>query len=61
MVEAAPAIHNQAAAPARAGGDQVNLIEGLKPTVLTLDFNPLEFQAWQNKFKIYYRLSLIHI
>ena len=48
MVEAlgaAPATHNPAAAPARAGGDQVKLNEGLKPTVLTLDFNPLEFQA----------------
>ena len=55
MVEAlgaAPATHDQAAAPAR---DQVKLKEGLKPTVLTLDFNPLEFQAWQNKFRIYYR------
>ena len=27
-------------APARAGVDQVKLKEGLKPTVLTLDFNP---------------------
>ena len=49
MVEAlgaALATHDQAAAPARAGGDQVKLKEGLKPTVLTLDSNPLEFQAW---------------
>ena len=60
MVEAlgaAPATHDPAAAPARAEGDQVKLKEGLKPTVLTLDFNPTEFQAWQNKFKIYYRTS----
>ena len=28
------------AAPARAGWDQVKLKEGLKPTILTLDFNP---------------------
>ena len=54
---ASPATHDQAAAPARAGGDQVKLKEGLKQSVLTLDFNPLEFQAWQNKFKIYYRTS----
>ena len=52
---AAPATQDQAAAPARVGGDEVKLKEGLKHTVLTLDFNPLEFQAWQNKFKIYYR------
>ena len=60
MVEAlgaAPATHDPAAAPARAGGDQMKLKEGLKPTVLTLDIYPLEFQAWQNKFKIYYRTS----
>ena len=25
--------------------------------MLTLDFNPQEFQAWQNKFWIYYRTS----
>ena len=63
MVEAlgaAPSTHDQAAAPARAGGDQVKLKEGLKPSVLTLDFNPLEFQAWQNKLKIYYRTSRIN-
>ena len=45
------------AAPARAGGDKVKLKEGLKPTILTLEFNPLELQAWQNKFRIYYRTS----
>ena len=42
---AAPAPQDPAAAPAQAGGDQVKLKEGLKPTVLTLDFSPLEFQA----------------
>ena len=45
------------AAPGQAGGNQVKLKEGLKPTVLTLDFSPLEFQTWQNKFRIYYRTS----
>ena len=35
----------------------MKLKEGLKHTVLTLDLNLLEFQAWQNKFKIYYRTS----
>ena len=29
----------------------------LKPKTLTLDFNPQEFQAWQEKFKIYYQAS----
>ena len=43
--------------PARASGDYVKLKEGLKPTTLMLNFNPQEFQAWQNKFKIYYRTS----
>ena len=60
MVEAigaAPATQDTAATPARAGGDQVKLKKGLKPTILTLDFNPQEFQAWQNKFGIYYRMS----
>ena len=33
---AAPAIHDPADAPARAGGDQVKLKEVLKPTILTL-------------------------
>ena len=33
-------------APARAGRDLMKLKEDLKPTVLTLDFNPQEFQAW---------------
>ena len=64
MVEAlraAPAIHYLADAPARAGGDQVKLKEGLKPTILTLDFNPQEFQAWQNKFRIYYRTSRMNM
>ena len=46
-----------AAAPACTGGDQVKLKEGLKPSILTLDFNPQEFQAWQNKFRFYYRTS----
>ena len=60
MVEAlgaAPATQDPADAPARAGGNLVKLNEGLKPTILTLDFNPQEFQAWQNKFRIYYRTS----
>ena len=60
MVEAlgaAPTTQDPAAAPARAGGDQVKLKEGLKPTVLTLDLNPREFQVWQNKFRKYYRTS----
>ena len=43
--------------PARAGGDQVKLKEGLNTTVLTLEFNPQEYQGWQNKFWIYYRMS----
>ena len=43
---AAPAAQQEpAAAPARAGGDLVKLKEGLKPTILTLDFNSQEFQA----------------
>ena len=35
----------------------MKLKEGLKPTILMLDFSPLEFQAWQNKFRIYYQTS----
>lgn len=35
----------------------MKLKEGLKQTILTLDFNPQKFQAWQNKFRIYYRTS----
>ena len=43
---AAPAAQQgPAGAPARAGGDQVKLKEGLKPTMLKLDFNPQEFQV----------------
>ena len=42
------------------GGDQVKLKEGLKPTMLTLDFNPQEFQAWQNKFRIYHQTLRMH-
>ena len=52
-LRAAQATQEQAAAPAREGGDQVKLKEGLKPKMLTKDFNQLEFQAWQNKIKIY--------
>ena len=52
MVESLGTVpHSQdepAAAPTQAAGDQVKLKEGLKPTNLTLDFNPQEFQAWQN-------------
>ena len=29
----------------------------LKPKTLMLNFNPQEFQAWQEKFKIYYQAS----
>ena len=36
---------------------QVKVKERLKPTRLTLDFNPQEFHAWQNIFWIYYRTS----
>ena len=57
---AVPAAQRLANAPARAGRNQVKLKEGLKPTVLTLDFNPQEFQAWQNKFRIYYQTSKIN-
>ena len=56
----APAAQQPADPPARATGDQVKLKEGLRPTVLILDFNPQEFHAWQNKFRIYYRTSRIN-
>ena len=35
----------------------MKLKEGPKPTTLMLDFNPQEFEARQNKFKIYYCTS----
>ena len=50
-------LNEPGAAPARTARDEVKLKKGLKPTTLTLDFKPKEFQAWQNKFKIYYRTS----
>ena len=59
---AAPAAQQgPAEAPARAGRDQAKLKEGLKTTLLKLDFNPLEFWAWQNKFRIYYTTSRMNI
>ena len=65
MVEALGAalapLPEPAVAPARVGGDQVKLKEGLKTTILMLDFNPGEFRAWQNNFQIYYRTSRMHM
>ena len=52
MLGATPIPQNKpAVADARTAGNQVKLKEGLKPTTLTLDFNPQEFHAWQNTFR----------